>query len=73
MAMGHVILKEFYVDREVPYFADYARRLTDLPLMVTLREWSDGEGTTTCPTGYCVRRTCWTPAASRRTPSGRRS
>ncbi|MGN6166900.1 MAG: nitrate reductase subunit alpha [Solirubrobacteraceae bacterium] len=42
MAMGHVILKEFYVDREVPYFADYARRYTDLPLLVTLREREDG-------------------------------
>jgi nitrate reductase alpha subunit len=42
MAMGHVILKEFYVDREVPYFRDYARRFTDLPLLVTLRE-RDGE------------------------------
>ena len=38
MAMGHVILKEFYVDRQTPYFADYARRFTDLPLLVTLRE-----------------------------------
>ncbi|HEX6228438.1 MAG TPA: nitrate reductase subunit alpha [Solirubrobacterales bacterium] len=38
MAMGHVILKEFYVEREVPYFRDYARRYTDLPLLVTLRE-----------------------------------
>ena len=38
MAMGHVILKEFYVDRQVPYFQDYARRFTDLPLLVTLRK-----------------------------------
>jgi nitrate reductase / nitrite oxidoreductase, alpha subunit len=38
MAMGHVILKEFYVDRQVPYFEQYARRFTDLPLLVTLRE-----------------------------------
>ncbi|TAN31702.1 nitrate reductase subunit alpha [bacterium] len=38
MAMGHVILKEFYVDREVPYFQEYARRFTDLPMLVTLRE-----------------------------------
>ncbi|MGH7862686.1 MAG: molybdopterin-dependent oxidoreductase, partial [Candidatus Dormibacteraceae bacterium] len=38
MAMGHVILKEFYVEREVPYFQDYARRFTDLPLLITLRE-----------------------------------
>ena len=36
MAMGHVILKEFYVERQVPYFRDYARRFTDLPLLVTL-------------------------------------
>jgi nitrate reductase alpha subunit len=42
MAMGHVILKEFYVDRETPYFRDYARRFTDLPLLVTLRERGDG-------------------------------
>jgi len=42
MAMGHVILKEFYVDRQVPYFQDYARRFTDLPLLVTLREHGDG-------------------------------
>jgi nitrate reductase alpha subunit len=38
MAMGHVILKEFHVDREVPYFRDYARKYTDMPLLVTLRE-----------------------------------
>jgi len=45
MAMGHVILKEFYVDRQVPYFEDYARRYTDLPLLVTLREReAEGEG-----------------------------
>ena len=38
MAMGHVILREFYVERDVPYFRDYAKRFTDLPLLVTLRE-----------------------------------
>ncbi|CAL1239671.1 nitrate reductase subunit alpha [Candidatus Methylocalor cossyra] len=37
MAIGHVILKEFYLDRPVPYFQDYARRYTDLPLLVRLR------------------------------------
>jgi nitrate reductase / nitrite oxidoreductase, alpha subunit len=42
MAMGHVILKEFYVQRQVPYFQDYARRFTDLPLLVTLRQRGDG-------------------------------
>ncbi|MCC6610183.1 MAG: nitrate reductase subunit alpha [Burkholderiales bacterium] len=37
MAMGHVILKEFFLDRQVPYFQDYCRRYTDLPLLVRLR------------------------------------
>ena len=38
MAMGHVILKENYVDRQVPYFQRYARENTDLPFLVTLEE-----------------------------------
>jgi nitrate reductase alpha subunit len=38
MAMGHVILKEFFVDRQVPYFADYTRRYTDMPMLVRLRK-----------------------------------
>ena len=44
MAMGHVILKEFYVDRQVPYFQQYARKYTDLPMLVTLRERGGAEG-----------------------------
>ena len=36
MGMGHVILKEFYVDRQVPYFQAYARKFTDMPFLVTL-------------------------------------
>ncbi|MFI6560202.1 nitrate reductase subunit alpha [Streptomyces sp. NPDC050534] len=42
MAMGHVILKEFFVDRTAPYFADYVKRYTDLPFLVTLEEREDG-------------------------------
>ncbi len=38
MAMGHVILKEFFVDRQVPYFTDYVKRHSDLPFLVTLDE-----------------------------------
>ncbi|MET9828117.1 molybdopterin-dependent oxidoreductase [Streptomyces sp. NPDC006385] len=38
LAMGHVILKEFFVDRETPFFADYVRKFTDLPFLVTLEE-----------------------------------
>ncbi|MBM2616383.1 nitrate reductase subunit alpha [Actinoplanes sp. LDG1-06] len=36
MAMGHVVLTEFFRDREVPYFRDYARKYTDLPFLVTI-------------------------------------
>ncbi len=41
MAMGHVILKEFHVDRKVPYFEDYVRRYTDLPLLVRFEKRGD--------------------------------
>ena len=36
MAMGHVILKEYHVARQVPYFRDYLRRYTDMPMLVRL-------------------------------------
>ncbi|MFD7918757.1 nitrate reductase subunit alpha [Streptomyces sp. NPDC059740] len=42
MAMGHVILKECFVERQVPYFADYVRRFTDLPFLVELQEREPG-------------------------------
>jgi nitrate reductase alpha subunit len=38
MAMGHVILKEFYFDRRSAYFDDYVRRYTDMPMLVQLEE-----------------------------------
>ncbi|WP_435830911.1 nitrate reductase subunit alpha [Nonomuraea fuscirosea] len=38
MAMGHVILKEFFADRDTPRFTDYVKRFTDLPFLVRLRE-----------------------------------
>jgi nitrate reductase alpha subunit len=41
MTMGHVILREFFLDRQVPYFQDYTRRYTDMPMLVRLRR--DGE------------------------------
>ncbi|MGE5287574.1 MAG: nitrate reductase subunit alpha [Micromonosporaceae bacterium] len=41
MAMGHVILSEFFRDRQVPYFTSYAKAYTDLPFLVTLRERGD--------------------------------
>ncbi len=36
LAMGHVILKEFHVDRQIPYFEDYIRKYTDMPMLVRL-------------------------------------
>ncbi len=42
MAINHVILQEFYVDRQVPYFIDYLKRYTDGPFLVALEE--DGKG-----------------------------
>ncbi len=42
MAMGHVILKEYHVDRPVPYFRDYVRRYTDMPMLVRLTKRADG-------------------------------
>ncbi|MFC7680160.1 nitrate reductase subunit alpha [Paenibacillus sp. GCM10028914] len=48
MAMTHVILKEFYVDKETPYFISYAKKFTDLPFLIVLdqekeqNEWRSG-------------------------------
>ena len=47
MAMGHVILKEFFVDRSTPYFTDYVKQYTDLPFLVTLDEAEGEPGTYT--------------------------
>jgi nitrate reductase alpha subunit len=41
MAMGHVILREFHVERQAEYFNDYVRQYTDMPFLVRLVE-SDG-------------------------------
>ncbi len=42
MAMGQVILKEFFVDKTTPRFTDYVNRFTDLPFLVTLTGHVDG-------------------------------
>ncbi|PQO23057.1 nitrate reductase subunit alpha [Rhodobacteraceae bacterium WD3A24] len=41
MAMGHVILREYHLDRQAEYFEDYARKYTDMPMLVRLDE-ADG-------------------------------
>ncbi|MFN6961341.1 MAG: molybdopterin-dependent oxidoreductase, partial [Rhodocyclaceae bacterium] len=42
LAMGHVVLKEFYLDKRDPYFDMYARTYTDLPMQVILDPYGDG-------------------------------
>ncbi len=41
-AFGHVILKEFHVDKPSQYFTDYCRQYTDMPLLVRLERRTDG-------------------------------
>ena len=42
MAMGHVLLLEFFVERTTPYFESYVKRFTDLPFLVGLDQRDDG-------------------------------
>jgi nitrate reductase alpha subunit len=44
MAMGHVILREFFVDRQVPRFVEYVKRYSDLPFLLTLKERTAEDG-----------------------------
>ena len=41
MAMGHVILREFHIDRQAKYFEDYVRQYTDMPMLVRLVKQGD--------------------------------
>jgi len=36
MALGHVVLREFHLDRQAEYFEDYCRQYTDMPMLVRL-------------------------------------
>jgi nitrate reductase alpha subunit len=42
MALGHVIFKEFHLERPSAYFQDYCRRYTDMPLLVRLEQSAHG-------------------------------
>ncbi|WP_370894097.1 nitrate reductase subunit alpha [Janibacter sp. GXQ6167] len=42
MAMGHVVLKEFFADNQVDFFTDYNRQYTDLPYLITLEPSEEG-------------------------------
>jgi len=37
MAMGHVVLKEFHLDRSSDYFKRYVKQYTDMPMLVVLK------------------------------------
>ncbi|HEX4801066.1 MAG TPA: nitrate reductase subunit alpha [Sphingomicrobium sp.] len=41
MALGHVVLKEFHVDRQADYFRDYCRKYSDMPMLVRLTKRGD--------------------------------
>lgn len=41
MAMGHVILREHFVDSLAPFFAAYNKQYTDLPYLITLEPSGD--------------------------------
>jgi len=55
MAMGHVALKEFYFDRRPAYFDDYARRYTDLPLLLRLVPQQLADGSTVLAPDHYLR------------------
>ncbi|MDP6783070.1 MAG: molybdopterin-dependent oxidoreductase, partial [Dehalococcoidia bacterium] len=41
MACIHVILKEFYAEKETPYFTEYAKQYTNMPFLVVLEKDGD--------------------------------
>jgi nitrate reductase alpha subunit len=41
LALGHVILREFHLDRQAGYFEDYVRRYSDFPMLVRLERKGD--------------------------------
>ena len=59
MAMGHVILKEFYFPeggkQRSSYFDDYVRRYTDMPMLVQLEERTLPDGRTVVVPGRYLR------------------
>jgi len=42
LALGHVILREYHLDRQVSHFEDYVRRYSDLPMLVRLEKKGEG-------------------------------
>jgi nitrate reductase alpha subunit len=42
MSVNHVLLKEFFVERQVPYFIDYIKKYTDTPFLVEMTQEATG-------------------------------
>ncbi len=59
LAMGHVMLREFHLDKPSQYFTDYVRRYTDMPMLVML------ESATLPPAVRCAHPTSWIPLVRR--------
>ncbi len=83
MAMGHVVLKEFFADQRVPFFTEYNQRYTDLPHLIQVEQVTGQDGTLTYRPGkYLVagdidhpeggtENTMWKPAVMDRSGSVR--
>ncbi|WP_331346657.1 nitrate reductase subunit alpha [Cellvibrio sp. UBA7661] len=41
MAFGHVILKEFHIEKPSSYFTNYVKQYTDMPMLVMLEQQGD--------------------------------
>lgn len=42
MTFGHVIFKEFHLDKPSKYFQDYVRQYSDMPMLVIMDDYKDG-------------------------------
>ena len=65
MAMGHVLLRECYVEKPVPFFTDFSAQYTDLPFLVKLEErggkWVAGKNLTAADLGQDVENAAFKP------------
>lgn len=57
IAMVHVVIKEFFIEKQVPYFIDYAKQFTDLPFLVFIDETPQENGTIALTPGRFIRAT----------------
>lgn len=64
-AMTHVILKEFYVDKQEKYFLDYAKQFTDMPFLVLIEKedtvYTPGRFVRASDLGLAVNKGEWKP------------